>query len=90
MSRKPPRIAPSRVERIEWYTVAIAVSLALPLGLALSLGITRREARLMAVLRGTPRPPEFPAGLDWINTDRPLRLDELRGKVVLLDFWGNW
>lgn len=31
--------------------------------------------------------PEFPAGLSWINTDRPLSLQALRGKVVLLDFW---
>lgn len=31
--------------------------------------------------------PEFPPGLDWINTDRALTLEELRGKVVLLDFW---
>jgi len=43
----------------------------------------------MAVLRGTPHAPEFPAGLDWLNTDAPLRLDELRGKVVLLDFWAS-
>ncbi len=26
-------------------------------------------------------------GVDWINTDRPIHLDKLRGKVVLLDFW---
>jgi hypothetical protein len=32
--------------------------------------------------------PQFPIDLDWINTgDRPLKLDDLRGKVVLLDFW---
>ena len=31
--------------------------------------------------------PEFPAGLQWLNTERPLTLRELRGKVVLLDFW---
>lgn len=31
--------------------------------------------------------PEFPEGLDWINTSRPLSLGELRGKVVLLEFW---
>lgn len=31
--------------------------------------------------------PEFPAGLDWLNSDGPLSLADLRGKVVLLDFW---
>lgn len=31
--------------------------------------------------------PDFPPGLDWLNVDRPLSLAELRGKVVLLDFW---
>jgi thiol-disulfide isomerase/thioredoxin len=31
--------------------------------------------------------PEFPDGLDWLNTSEPLRLEDLRGKVVLLDFW---
>jgi hypothetical protein len=23
----------------------------------------------------------------WVNTDQPLRLEDLRGKVVLLDMW---
>ncbi len=36
-----------------------------------------------------PRPlaPEIPAGLTWHNTDRPLSLKALRGRVVVLDFW---
>lgn len=38
-------------------------------------------------LAGDMPAPEFPVGLDWLNTERPLTLAELRGKVVLLDFW---
>ncbi|MCS6863128.1 MAG: hypothetical protein NZT92_22710 [Abditibacteriales bacterium] len=38
-------------------------------------------------LVGTVNAPEFPQGLDWLNTDKPIRLQDLRGKVVILDFW---
>lgn len=32
--------------------------------------------------------PEFAEDVDWINTGgRPIRLAELRGRIVLLDFW---
>lgn len=37
--------------------------------------------------RQTIRAPDFPSGLDWLNSDRSFSLKELRGKVVLLDFW---
>ncbi|RXE55481.1 hypothetical protein ABH15_12195 [Methanoculleus taiwanensis] len=30
---------------------------------------------------------EFPADLEWFNTDRPLSMQDLAGKIVLLDFW---
>ncbi|NQT37297.1 MAG: redoxin domain-containing protein, partial [Planctomycetes bacterium] len=31
--------------------------------------------------------PALPEGLTWVNTDRPLKLEELKGKFVLIDFW---
>jgi len=31
--------------------------------------------------------PEFPSGLDWLNTDRKYNIVDLRGKFVLFDFW---
>jgi hypothetical protein len=31
--------------------------------------------------------PEFPEGLDWLNTESPLKMSDLKGKLVLLDFW---
>lgn len=38
-------------------------------------------------LEGEVNAPDFSGGLEWLNTDRRLSLRELRGKVVLLDFW---
>jgi DNA-binding beta-propeller fold protein YncE len=37
--------------------------------------------------RGTLSAPDFPADADWINTTGPLSMEDLRGKIVMLDFW---
>lgn len=41
---------------------------------------------MSAPFAATVRAPEFSPNLEWINS-RPLTLDDLRGKLVLLDFW---
>lgn len=42
---------------------------------------------MVPVPAGTVRAPEFKEGLDWINTAGPVDLADLRGRIVLLDFW---
>ena len=37
--------------------------------------------------QGRVRAPDFKGADDWLNTDRPISIKELRGQVVLLDFW---
>lgn len=57
-----------------------------------------RKSALMAVVAGTllaagPQErkkhaaPELEGGLGWFNTEKPLTLAGLKGKIVLLDFW---
>ena len=31
--------------------------------------------------------PDFDGAVAWINTDKPLKIADLKGKIVLLDFW---
>ena len=33
------------------------------------------------------RAPEFPGNYPWLNTEKPLSIASLKGRVVLLDFW---
>src|SRR5262245_42401003 len=36
---------------------------------------------------GSRPAPEFPPNLEWLNTQKPIAMADLRGKLVLLDFW---
>ena len=42
---------------------------------------------LNGLSQGKPRAPELTGGKGWLNTDKPLSIAGLKGKVVLLDFW---
>ncbi len=36
---------------------------------------------------GTTPAPDFPDGLAWLNTQRDISMEDLKGKIVILDFW---
>jgi sugar lactone lactonase YvrE len=65
----------------------LRVVAALTAGVILAAGAGARPPISMAQRLPAVNAPEFPEGLEWLNTSRPLTIRELRGKVVLLDFW---
>ncbi len=51
------------------------------------VGLQWRRPKAPDPLVGLALPPIEAGG--WLNTDRPLSADDLRGKVVLVDFWAT-
>ncbi len=47
----------------------------------------RNEVLMSANATAQEIPGGLEGGVDWINTRGPIHLEDLRGKVVLLDFW---
>jgi DNA-binding beta-propeller fold protein YncE len=76
-----------RISRI----LAAALALAALLGLAACASTPQKAAEPAAEpetsYAGENPAVEFPTGLEWLNTATPLTLAELKGKVVVLDFW---
>jgi thiol-disulfide isomerase/thioredoxin len=70
----------------------VAASLALALNLFGAVSAVRGEETKTPVPRENPFPGRAPApsldgGVEWLNTSGPISLKDLRGKIVLLDFW---
>ncbi len=59
-----------------------AIAVALVAVAAVSEGIDS-----MTQHRGATEAPAFPTDVEWLNTSRPPTMEDLRGKVVMLDFW---
>lgn len=67
-------------------TKIAALTSALGLGLLAAGRSDGSQARPAAVPAAGSPAPELTNG-SWLNADHPLRLRELRGRVVLLNFW---
>ena len=82
----------SVAERITWRPAALFISAAAAIILAACGGGSGSpdEGGLDIPgesLAGTVAAPEFPGGHTWFNVSEPLTVADLRGKVVVLDFW---
>lgn len=53
----------------------------------MSMSASAQEDEVSGQMRGRVRAPELTGGKGWLNTDKPLSIAALRGKVVVLDFW---
>jgi len=62
-------------------------ALILALSLVGFMFASERGVLMSAQDRARIRAPEIQGGRGWLNTDKPLSLAALKGKVVLLDFW---
>ncbi len=62
-------------------------SLIVALSLVCFMFASERGVSMSAQERTRVRAPEIQGGRGWLNTDKPLSIAALKGKVVLLDFW---
>jgi len=83
-----------------WWRIAPILLASLLSVAAVVIVTTKREPRLavpdsrmtqtqkgQAMARKPIHAPELEGGVAWLNTDHPITLTSLRGKIVLLDFW---
>lgn len=67
----------------KWWFVGLALALA---GCAVPPGDRAPAAASEVPLKNYGPAPEL-ANEVWLNVDQPLRLADLRGRVVLIDMW---
>ncbi len=72
--------------------IAAGIVITLSLSIMFDAAVLAQEGKPMPptkneIFEGEVNAPDFPTSLDWLNTEKPLSLRDLRGKIVLLDFW---
>lgn len=84
------RLHPTTLRSLPWVKLATLSVLALLCATSVAyldsqfdFGVARAQA---APIKGKAA-PDLDGGVGWINTDQPIKLADLKGRVVLLDFW---
>ncbi|HWG47177.1 MAG TPA: hypothetical protein VN688_30720 [Gemmataceae bacterium] len=75
-------LSPNRMRRR-----ILAVALPVCMGLLLAGMPSSIMPRTNAQAPTRIKAPEFDGATDYLGSDKPIKLKDLRGKIVILDFW---
>ncbi len=80
-------MSPTQARRAWLGTAALALVMASALVWLLWEPTDPLPLRAQQGPAGNQKAPELEGGVAWLNTDRPIKIADLKGKIVLLDFW---
>ena len=66
--------------------IILSLSALMMLGLVAAT-LSQENGDMSFEYAGVTNAPDFPRGAEWLNTARPYRMEDFRGRIVMLDFW---